>query len=96
MDTLKRPADGKEAPAKRPKNAEESGDEDDKDDEFKMDKGMLAARKADKKERKWAQTSLKKAVRGKDVKFMNKLISEFGNAKQLGFSFQVSKLCGMP
>lgn len=54
-----------------------------------MDGKMKETRKTDKKERKWAQTSLKKACRIKDVKFFNKLISEFGTAKQLGFSFQV-------
>ena len=54
-----------------------------------MDEKMHAARKADKKERHWAQTSLRKACRLKDVKFFNKLISEFGNAKQMGFALQV-------
>lgn len=62
-----------------------------------MDAHMHEARRADKKARHWAQTQLKKARRTQDVKFFNKLISDFGTAKQLGFSFQVLfryTLCG--
>ncbi len=54
-----------------------------------MDDKMKETRRTEKKERKWALTSLKKATQSKDIKYFNKLISEFGTSKQLGFSFQV-------
>lgn len=85
----KRPRVDKGKKDDKAKDEDGSGDEEESGSKIVMDDGMKAMRKADKKERKWAQSSIKKAIKQKDIKYFNKLISQLGTSKQLGFAFQV-------